>query len=131
MKQLVAHLFGDYILQTDHEANTKTEAWLPAATHAAKYTACFLPLTRSPKALAVIGGTHMVLDHYRTAKRVVWAKNQLAPVDKQYSWEEAQRNNGYPKTTPPGIAFGLMVVADNTIHMLINEWALNRWERND
>lgn len=124
MKRLLAHLMGDYILQTHHEAVEKTNSWLPAATHAAKYTAAFLPLTRSPKALAIIGGSHVVLDHYRLAKHAVWFKNQFAP--EKYRPENLD-NAGYPKETPAGLAMALMIVADNTIHMLINEWALDKF----
>lgn len=124
MKSLLAHLVGDYILQTQYEAVEKTKRWLPAATHAAKYTAAFLPLTRNPKALAVIGGTHMVLDHYRLAKHVNWARNQLAP--KAYR-AVGLENMGSPKEVSQGLAMALMFITDNTIHMLINEWAFSKF----
>lgn len=124
MKALLAHLVGDYLLQSHYEAVEKTNKWTPAATHAAKYTAAFLPLTRNPKALVVIGGTHMLLDHYRWAKHVAWAKNYVAP--KEYRAKDLQ-NAGYPASVPSGLAMALMIVADNTIHMLINEWALNKY----
>lgn len=128
MKRLLAHLVGDYVLQSHYEAVTKTENWVPAATHAAKYAAAFLPLTRSPKALAVIGGTHMVLDHYRFAKHVNWAKNQLAPE----AWRPVDLSNGGSHSdVPQGLATALMIVTDNTIHMLINEWALDRWSNDE
>lgn len=121
MRALLAHLVGDYLLQTQYEAVEKTNSWLPAFTHAAKYTAAFVPLTRNPKALALIGGTHMVLDHYRLAKHVNWARNQLAP--KAYR-AVGLENMGSPKEVPQGLAMALMFISDNTIHMLINEWAL-------
>ncbi len=126
MKRLLAHLVGDYLLQTHYEAVEKTSKWVPAATHAAKYTAAFLPLTRNPKALAVIGGTHMVLDRYRLAKHVNWLRNQAAP--KEYRAEDLT-NAGSPAIVPSGLATALMFITDNTIHMLINEWALDRWEK--
>lgn len=44
MKELIAHLIGDYVLQNHWEATKKTEATLPAVTHAVKYTAAFLPV---------------------------------------------------------------------------------------
>lgn len=124
MKQLLAHLVGDYLLQTHYEASEKTNSWPPAVTHAAKYTAAFLPLTRSPKALAVIGGTHLVLDHYRLAKHIAWLKNQAAPASYR---PVGLTNAGYPDSVPPGLALALMIVADNTLHLLINEWALDKW----
>lgn len=124
MKRLLAHLVGDYLLQTHYEAVEKVNHWLPATTHAAKYTAAFLPLTRNPKALAVIGGTHLILDHYRLAKHVNFTRNLLAP--KSYRSVDLA-NAGSPEACPPGLATALMIISDNTIHMLINEWALNRW----
>lgn len=127
MSELLAHMVGDYVLQTDWEANEKTKRALPAATHAAKYTAGFLPITRNWKALAVIGGTHYVLDRYRLAKQVSWAKNQIAPKEARYSWEEGKQNAGYSKNTPPWMSTWLMIIADNTIHMTINHWAIKRF----
>jgi len=124
LKRLLAHLVGDYVLQTHYEAVEKTAHWLPAITHAAKYTAAFVPLTRSPKALAVIGGTHLILDHYRLAKHVGWARNQLAP--KAYR-AVGLDNMGSPDEVPFGLALALMFITDNTIHMCINEYALNKF----
>lgn len=124
MKNLLAHLVGDYIFQSHYEAIEKVNSWSPAATHAAKYTAAFVPITRDPKALAIIGGTHMVLDHYRLAKHVAWLKNQWGP--KAYRPKDLT-NAGYPASVPTGMSTGLMIIADNTIHMLINEWAINKF----
>ncbi len=126
MKSLIAHLVGDYVLQSDWEAQEKTKRWFPAAVHAAKYTAAFVPLTRDPKALATIGFTHMVLDHYRLAKHVGWAKNQVAPASHRYPWSEGKENGGYSKNSPAWMSTWLMIITDNTIHMAINEYALNR-----
>lgn len=126
MKRFLAHLVGDYLFQTHYEASEKVNKWTPALTHAAKYTAAFVPLTRDWRALAVIGGTHAVLDHYRLAKHVNWARNQLAPA----SYRPTNLDNaGSPDVVPTGLATGLMFVTDNTIHMLINEWALDRWSK--
>jgi hypothetical protein len=129
--ELLAHFVGDYVVQTHHQAVRKTEAWGPALAHAATYTACHLPLTRSWKALAVIGGTHAVIDRYRLARWLVWAKNQAAP--RQYRpavWEvRAAGGTGYPIQTPPWLAVWLMIAADNTTHLLLNRWALRRWAR--
>lgn len=126
MKQFLAHLVGDYVLQSHYEATQKMDHWTPAVTHAVKYSAAFLPLTRDVRALAVIGGTHLLLDHYRLAKHVNFAKNQLAP--KAYRPVDLA-NAGSTAETPQGLAMALMIVTDNTIHMLINEWALNRWRK--
>lgn len=126
MKSLLAHLAGDYIFQSHYEAIKKTESWTPAITHAAKYTAAFLPLTRNPKALATIGLTHLVLDHYRLAKHVNWLRNQAAP--KEFRAKDLS-NAGSPAEVPVGLATALMFITDNTIHMMINEWALTKFSK--
>lgn len=126
MKRLLAHLVGDYLLQTHYEASEKVNHWLPATTHAVKYTAAFLPLTRNPKALATIGVTHLILDRYRLAKHVSWARNQGAP---KACRPTDLTNAGSPDSVPTGLATALMFITDNTIHLLINEWALDRWEK--
>lgn len=129
MKQALAHLWGDYVLQNHWEATQKVNHNLPAATHAIKYTACFLPLTRNWKALAVIGSTHYVLDRYRLAKHVSWLKNGIGvPAEYRYSWGQAKRNSGYPADTPPWLSTWLMIITDNTIHMTINAAALEYFD---
>jgi hypothetical protein len=112
----LAHLLGDYVLQTHHQATRKTEAWGPALAHAATYTAAHLLVTRSPWRLAIIGGTHAVIDRYRLARHVVWAKNQLAPA----AYRPLHTATGYPEDAPPWLAVWLLIAADNTIHLSIN-----------
>jgi hypothetical protein len=118
----LAHLLGDYVLQTHHQAVRKTEAWGPALAHAATYTAAHLLVTRDPLRLAVIGVTHAVIDRYRLARHVVWAKNQLAP--KRY--RPGHTATGYPGDAPPWLAVWLMIAADNTLHLLINSAVTDR-----
>lgn len=121
----LAHLVGDYVLQTDHMATQKTTRWAPALLHAATYTAAFLPLTRRWQALAVIGGTHAVIDRYRLAKHVAWLKNQAAPAQ----FRPPHTATGYGPNTPDWLATSLLFITDNTMHLLINRWALRRWAR--
>jgi len=129
MKQLLAHLAGDYVLQNHWEATQKTEKALPALSHAVKYTAAFVPVTRNKKALAVIGVTHYVLDRYRLAKQVSWAKNQVAvPAEFRYTWEEGQKNAGYRSDVPPWLSTWLMIITDNAIHMGINYLAIRTFD---
>lgn len=126
MKSLIAHLFGDYVVQSDWMAKTKTTEHGPALAHAASYAACFLPQTRSLRALVVIGGTHYAIDHWRLAKHVVWAKNQIAPSGYRYPYAESGPF-GYHRDQPDWLAGWLLFIADNAIHLAINEWALERW----
>lgn len=141
---LLSHAFGDYIVQSSWMANEKTSRSLPAAAHAVSYAACFLPITRSVRALAVIGGTHFVIDRWRLAKYICYAKNQAAPKRDTYPWSHAD-GTGYHTVnmppyihdqtgcqatgTPPWLSTWLLIIIDNTAHVCINRWALSRWRR--
>lgn len=118
--QLVAHAVGDYILQSDWMATEKTKRSLAAAVHALTYTLPFLFITRSPAALALICGTHFVIDRWRLARYVVWAKNWLGP---NRPWAECVAT-GYPADRPAWLTVWLLIIADNTLHVLCNGLAL-------
>lgn len=121
---VLAHLVGDYLIQSHWMANEKTRRWWPALAHAATYTVPYLLVTQSPLALLVIGGTHAVIDRYRLARHVVWAKNQLAPRGPyRRPWRESSAT-GYPADAPPWLSVWLMIIADNTLHLLINTAAV-------
>lgn len=119
--QLVAHAVGDYILQSDWMANEKTKRSLAALAHVATYALPFLFLHPSPAALAVIVGSHFVIDRWRLARYVVWAKNFLGVGNPP--WAECQ-GTGYPPDRPPWMAVWLLIIADNTLHMICNGLAL-------
>ena len=121
---ILAHFVGDYILQSGWMANEKTRRWWPAIAHGITYTLPFLFVTQSPWALLVIGGTHIIIDRYRLAKYVTFAKEFIAPRRTWPSWEDAKDNAGFPSSVPPWLSFWLMFIADNTIHMLINVGAV-------
>lgn len=121
MRETLAHLVGDYVLQSHWMAKAKTSQALPAAIHAATYTACFVPLTRDWRRLAVIGGTHYLIDRYRLARHVAWAKNQVGPKN----WRPEHTATGFSETDPDWLKFWLMIITDNTMHLLINHLALN------
>lgn len=121
--QLVAHGIGDYVLQSNWMAQEKTKRSVPALAHALTYALPFLLLTRSPAALAFIVATHFVIDRWRLARYVVWAKNLLAPRRTWRPWS-ACRSTGYPDDMPPWIAFWLLFIADNLLHVVCNAVAL-------
>lgn len=122
---LILHFVGDYIIQSNWMANEKTQRWLPAWIHGITYTLPFLLLTRSILALLVICVSHVLIDHYRLAKHLIWMKNFLAPRSyPQPTWKEATMNGGFPLTTPVWMAIWLMIIVDNTVHVLINFGAL-------
>lgn len=122
---LLAHLIGDYVIQSDWMAQEKTKRWWPAIVHAATYGAPFVLVTHSPLALVVIVVTHAVIDRYRLARHVVWAKNLLAPARYRRPWSECSAT-GYHQDRPVWMAVWLMIIADNTLHLGIN-YASVRW----
>jgi hypothetical protein len=123
---ILAHLTGDYAVQSNWMARNKQARWAPAIAHGAAYTLPHLAVTRSPAALAVIGGTHTILDHYDVAARIVWARNFLAPRRNWRTWQECRGNCGSGPDTPRGLATAIKIVVDNTVHLAINA-ASTRW----
>jgi hypothetical protein len=119
----LAHFVGDYLIQSDWMSANKTAKWWPAIAHGLTYTLPFLLVTRNPVALLIIGGTHAVIDHYRLARYLVWAKNLLAPRSARVQWRYCTKT-GYPDSRAPWMAVWLMVIADNTIHITINSLTL-------
>lgn len=157
--QLVAHTVGDYVLQSDWMATTKTKKSAAAIAHALSYTICFLPLAASwadlgwdPKtwlpqsvrwwAILVILVTHFIIDRWRLARYVCWAKNFLAPKHIEVLYPEGHpeagktkewiRNlpwaecsgTGYDPGRPAWMSVWLMIIADNTMHVFCNAAAL-------
>ncbi len=134
MEQLIAHLIGDYILQTDHMADRKTKSFTVAYWHALVYAIPFFFITTYryelggfpiPGALTVIIFTHAVIDRWRLARYIVWAKNQMAPAAYRYPLSKAAWH-GYQDGKPDWLAGWLYIIADNALHLLINYLAL-RW----
>ena len=122
MEQLILHLFGDYVTQSDWMAQKKTSSTWAAFVHATVYSLPFL-LIGNWQAVAVIWSTHLVIDRFRLARHVVFAKNFMGtPWPK---WEDCKAT-GYPSACPAWMAVWLMIAADNTIHLAINYMAL-KW----
>ena len=121
--QLVAHGVGDYLLQSDWMANEKTKRSWPAFAHATTYTLPFVLLTRSAPALGFILLTHFVIDRWRLARYVVWAKNFLAPRHAWPVWSECSKT-GYHHSRPDWMAVWLLIIADNLLHVSLNSFAL-------
>jgi hypothetical protein len=118
--QLVAHAVGDYLLQSDWMARNKTTRSIAALAHVATYALPFLLLRPSLPAFAVIAGTHFVIDRWRLARFVIWAKNWLGP---NRPWSECKAT-GYPADSPAWLSVWLLIIADNILHVVINGLAL-------
>lgn len=118
--QLVLHAIGDYLLQSDWMANNKTKHSGAAFAHALVYSLPFLLLTTMAVPWLVILGTHFLIDRFRLARYVVWAKNWLGP---NRPWSECVAT-GYPADRPAWLAVWLLIIADNVLHVIINGLAL-------
>lgn len=117
---VLAHLVGDYLIQSHWMAVEKVNRWWPAIAHGLTYSLPYLLVTQSWVALVVIAGTHIVIDRYRLAKHVVWLKNLVAPK----AYRSPRTATGYPDDTPAWLAVWLLIIADNTLHLLINAAAV-------
>lgn len=120
MLQLILHLVGDYLTQSDWMATRKTQSSFAAAIHATVYSLPFLWLG-SWRAVAVIGVSHFFIDRFRLARFVVFAKNFAG-----WPWPEWEdcKATGYSASRPPWMSVWLMIIADNTIHLICNYLAL-------
>lgn len=147
MQQLLLHLIGDYLLQSDHMGARKRSSTFWAGFHAVIYALPFLVLHPSWAAWSVICGSHLLIDRFGLARHVVWAKNIVLGLwperilcrffgraGRLEKWEDDRRRlawkncsvTGYPADLPPWLAGTLIIVADNTLHLVIN-WASLTW----
>lgn len=128
MIQLILHLIGDYCTQSDWMANNKTTSSDAALAHAIVYSIPFCWLAaHAPHpvwAISIIFATHFLIDRFRLARYLVFAKNFISPGPYP-EWEDC-RATGYPSERPAWLAVWLLIAADNTIHLAINYSAL-RW----
>jgi hypothetical protein len=123
LEQLILHLIGDYVTQTEWMAKQKTKNILVATLHATVYSLPFLLLSPSSWALAVIFVTHIAIDRYRLSRFVIYAKNKVTSPSLQ--WADASKT-GFHKDTPLWLAVWLSIIVDNTMHLTIN-YASLRW----
>jgi len=123
VEQLLLHLFGDYIIQSDWMALEKTKKSLPALIHVLTYTLPFLLVTQSIYALAVIAISHFVIDRWRLIRYVCWVKNLFGPKRYRFPWEDCSIT-GYHKDRSEWLAFWLMIISDNILHLTINYIAI-------
>jgi hypothetical protein len=117
--QILAHLIGDYLLQSHWMAQNKAKQSLAAGVHAVTYTAPFLLLSQDWRAIAFICATHFLIDRFRLARWVVYLKNGYLG--------EIVTATGYRDDVPPWLAVWLLIIADNTIHLICNGIALAVW----
>ena len=116
MEQLLLHLIGDYITQTDWMATEKSRNTLAAFVHSLVYALPFL-LVGSQLAMAVICAVHFLVDRFGLARFVAFTKNKITQPSLQ--WSNCQPT-GYPPEMPGWLSASLLIVVDNTIHLSTN-----------
>jgi hypothetical protein len=121
MIQIILHLIGDYVTQTDWMAKNKTKSHRAACAHALVYSLPFLLLSPSLAAFSVIAVTHFLIDRFRLARFVVFAKNWV--TNRNLVWCDCSAT-GYHKDDPVWLTVWLLIVVDNTLHLTINWLAL-------
>jgi hypothetical protein len=144
MEQILCHLVGDYILQSDWMALNKSKRSIPCLVHVMIYTSVFLFLTTSWKALLVIGLVHFVLDRWHfIIRRLIWFKNHLSPNFKYVPFNKCEvtgyydnilnevNNKEYTTEIINGnsprlnyITIWLYIITDNILHLLTNYLAI-------
>ena len=109
--QILCHLIGDYILQNSWMANNKTRDSFAAAVHALAYSLPFLFLRPAVLAFVFIVTTHFLIDRFRLARYVIWLKEGARGT---------VTATGYAAGTPDWLSVWLLIICDNTLHLLCN-----------
>jgi len=106
---LLAHLIGDYMLQTEWMAKYKAQRWIPLLTHCVVYTvviACmaywFIPGGLSLWAILFVFVTHVLLD--RRTFVYIWYRKIMRVTEDGSKW--------------------LMIICDQTFHLIVLALAL-------
>lgn len=123
MEQLILHLWGDYITQTNWMAINKRKNVLAAFLHALVYSIPFILLKPSLIAWLVILVTHFIIDHWALARYLMFFKNWC--TEPSLRWVDCQYT-GYHKDQPIWLTTWLLIISDNCMHMSLNYCAL-RW----
>ncbi|MFT4689698.1 MAG: hypothetical protein ACJASX_002110 [Limisphaerales bacterium] len=122
MHELLLHLVGDYLLQTEQMALRKVKSWFWAILHALVYSLPFLLIINAGTiGWLTIFITHAFIDRYRLANYVCRFKNVFWFGPRR---PECDPETGYAKETPDHVKFWLVVIIDNACHLIINHLAL-------
>lgn len=110
--QLLAHLIGDYVLQSEWMALNKTKRSWPAVVHVFFYTIPFCFISTNFEELILISGTHFLIDRFSIAKYVANIRDYICPIKLWFVKKEDNK--------PVWLEFWLTVIIDNTMHLVIN-----------
>jgi hypothetical protein len=127
VEQLLAHVIGDFLLQSYTMAVRKCQSFPWALLHATVYMVPFaIWLRPSGKAMLVMWLSHALIDHYRLARYVTFAKNQIFSPwwkDGFDTWARCS-DTGFPPEAPKELTTWLNIISDNILHVMINALAL-------
>lgn len=135
MEQILLHLWGDYIVQTDTQAKgKKLKGWHGTwccFKHCLTYSLPFL-LIGSWKAWVVIFVTHFIIDRTKLIDYLLAIKNGVkgvmilkegeVPVFEKDHYNIS--NFGFGLDRPQILTLWLYIIADNIFHITINYFAL-------
>jgi hypothetical protein len=122
---LLLHLIGDYVTQSDWMANEKTKSNFPALVHSVIYSLPFL-LIVNIYGFLIISITHFFIDRYRLARYLCWVKNIIGTKEFRHPFKECSAT-GYHESRPMWLSVWLLIIADNTLHLTINTFAIWWW----
>lgn len=109
----ILHLVGDYLLQNDWMAREKTKSSLATFIHAVVYSIPFYILLYD-STIWIVFLSHYFIDRYRLP--IYWIK--------LVNWNWKSKNFGYDETKPQFMSIWLMIIIDNTFHILFNSVAI-------
>ena len=139
MEQLIAHLIGDYVLQTDYQAMNKKQNFYIALKHAIIYTLPFLFITTNIWSLLIICVSHAIIDHTNLLwnfRKYINSENLSNIIYQDEDWEGKEElkqpvpiqrlllNMGFNCTRPVWLCVWIDIIGENSIHLLINYLAL-------
>ena len=137
---LLAHLWGDYVLQNNWMAQKKTSSTPACLAHVLTYSSCFMILLRATgawswEALAWIAVTHFFIDRFRLAQYWVDFFGVGAGGATLPRWWRmirgsvvlSRKGDGPADWDQDSVSFvkvWLLIICDNTFHLTINTLAL-------
>lgn len=114
MLQLIMHLTGDYLLQNDWMAENKgkysLKGYIACLLHCFLYTSMFVLFLFPLKSCLIIFITHFLIDKYRLA--ILWCRLK--------NWNWTGNNFGYGEEKPKWMSTWLVIIIDNTLHLICN-----------
>jgi hypothetical protein len=107
----IFHLVGDYLTQNDWMAREKTRSHVVCFIHCLFYSLPFvLLMLQHPYMWGIIFWSHFFIDRFRLAQYWIRLVN--------WKWDGAKF--GFADDKPAFMYVWLMIIVDNTLHILIN-----------